>query len=217
MKHILFILFIALCPLTAFSQQAQVQKRSKTALLYPEFQEARIQQTFGKFVKAKANIFLKDGSLVYLDEKTGKAMRAYTKNIVGVYFNDTTHFMKVDSVMALVVAQKGYNYLLRNTHVNMTLYKAETDGGTNMDNFYMPDFDIFLNLDSQKRDDEQGIPLSDTYYFNIKGRVIPANESVFKTYVEKDQMQAFKTLMTNRFWSWRDEESLKMLLDFLPQ
>lgn len=217
MKHILFVLFFALCPLGLLAQQAQVQKRSKTVLLYPEFQDARIQQTFGKYVKAKANIFLKDGSLVYIDEKTGKVMRAYTKNIVGVYFNDTTHFMKVDSVMALVVAQKGYNYLLRNTHVNMTLYKAETEGGTNMDYFDMPDFDIFLNLDTQKRDDEQGIPLSDTFYFNIKGRVIPANESVFKTYVEKEQMQAFKTLMANRFWSWRDENSLKMLLDFLPQ
>ena len=34
--------------------------------------------------------------------------------------------------------------------------------------------------------------------------------------MDPGQKQAFKVLMGNRFWSWKDEESLKMLLDFLP-
>ena len=74
-----------------------------------------------------------------------------------------------------------------------------------------------MSLDTQKRDDEGGIPLTDTYYFNIKGIIIPANESQFKKFIGKDQQQAFKVLKENRFWSWKDPESLKMLLDFLPE
>lgn len=144
-------------------------------------------------------------------------MRAYVSNIIGVNFGDSVRYLKVDSVMARVVAEKNYNYLLCNTHVNMSLYREETDGTRGMDFFDMPDSGVFLNLDSQKRNDDNGIPLTDTYYFSIKGTIIKANESEFKKFVSKDQMQAFKVLKENRFWSWKDAESLKMLLDFLPQ
>ena len=219
MKHLVLTFSMLLMPLMGLAQQVQIEKRSQTALLYPTFQEAKILQTFGRSVKAKANIFLKDGSLVYLDEKTNKVMRAYVKNIVGVEFGDTAKYMKVDSVMARVVAQKGYNRLLCCTHVNMPLYREETTGGKGMDNFTveLPGSETFLNLDTHTRDDEGGIPLTDTYYFYINGFVIPANESSFKKFVGKDQMQAFKVLKENRFWSWNDPESLKMLLDFLPE
>lgn len=218
MKQQFVILLLALLSaLPASAQQALVMKRSQTPLLYPEFREAKILQPFGRFVTAKANIFLKDGSLVYLDDKTGKVMRAYVSNIIGVNFGDSVRYLKVDSVMARVVAEKNYNYLLCNTHVNMSLYREETDGTRGMDFFDMPDNGVFLNLDSQKRNDDNGIPLTDTYYFSIKGTVIKANESEFKKFVSKDQMQAFKVLKENRFWSWKDAESLKMLLDFLPQ
>lgn len=219
MKRMLILWALITLPFVAFAQQAQVEKRSQTPLLYPSFQEAKILQTFGRSIKAKANIFLKDGSLVYLDEKTNKVMRAYVKNIIGVEFGDTAKYMKVDSVMARVVAQKGYNFLLCCTHVNMPLYREETTGGKGMDyfNVELPGSETFLNLDTQKRDDEGGIPLTDTYYFNIKGTIIRANESQFKRFVGKDQMQAFKVLKENRFWSWKDPESLKMLLDFLPE
>lgn len=216
MKHLLLSLLILLFSTSLHAQYAQVEKRSQTPLLFSEFKDAKVLQPFGRFVKAKANIFLKDGSLVYIDEKTGKVMRAYVKNIIGVVFEDSIRFMKVDSVMARVVAQKGDNFLLRNTHVNMPLYREETDGGKGMDYFDIADTSVFLNLDTQKRNDEGGIPLADTYYFNIRGTIIKANETQFKHFVSKDQMQAFKVLKENRFWSWRDEESLKMLFDFLP-
>ena len=216
-QQFVILLLTLLSALPASAQQALVMKRSQTPLLYPEFREAKILQPFGRIVTAKANIFLKDGSLVYLDDKTGKVMRAYVSNIIGVNFGDSVRYLKVDSVMARVVAEKNYNYLLCNTHVNMSLYREETDGTRGMDFFDMPDSGVFLNLDSQKRNDDNGIPLTDTYYFSIKGTVIKANESEFKKFVSKDQMQAFKVLKENRFWSWKDAESLKMLLDFLPQ
>lgn len=217
MKHLIITLLCLFFCVGIQAQQVQEEQRSQTSVLFPTFKDAKIMQPFGRYVKAKANIFLKDGSLVYIDEKTNKVMRAYVKNITGVVFEDSIRFMKVDSVMGRVVAQKGDNYLLRVTHVNMPLYREETDGGKGMDNFDMPDSNIFLNLDTQKRNDESGIPLINTYYFNIKGIVIKANETQFKGFVGKDQMQAFKVLKENRFWSWKDEKSLKMLLDFLPE
>lgn len=210
MKRIILLLF-ALCfvCLGAMAQQLQQERRVKSLYLYPEFKEATVLQTFGRKLKAKANIFLEDGSLVYVDEKDGKTKRAYVDNILGVVFDDTVHYMKVDSVMARVVAQKGYNYLLCNTHVDMKRLSDENETNQTLE--------MAGIINRAKRDDEQGYPLTDTYYFQIGTEVIKANESKFKHFVSKDQQQAFKVLMANRFWSWRDPESLKMLLDFLPQ
>ena len=199
------------------AQQQKTVQRSSIPLAFPEFMDAKVLQPFGRSVKARANIFLKNSALLFVQD--GQVMQANIDRVLGVEF-DSIKYMKVSSEqMGRVVAQKGYNRLLCCTHVNMPLYREETTGGKGMDNFTveLPGSETFLNLDTQKRDDEGGIPLTDTYYFYINGFVIPANESSFKKFVGKDQMQAFKVLKENRFWSWNDPESLKMLLDFLPE
>ena len=122
-------------------------------------------------------------------------MRAYLNNVVGVTFDDTIRYMRVDSIMARVVAQHGYNILLRHTYVDKKRLQDERVRDLN--------FEMTGIIDLEKRDDEQGYPLMDRYYFIIRGETIPANES--------------SVLMANRFWSWKDPESLKMLFDFLPK
>lgn len=211
----LLIMLLLCCAMPASAQQNQQLKRSKTVFLYPEFQDAKIRQSFGRFVKAKANIFLKDASLCYMQD--GKVIKAYTKGILGVDFSDTVRYMKVDSAMARVVAQKGYNYLLRVTSVNMKRYRDETTGGSELPFFEMSDFNVFLQMDGQQREEDTGLPLQDKYYFSVKGTIVPANESDVKKIITSDQKKSFKQMMDNRWWSWNDEESLKMLFDILPQ
>ena len=213
----LAIILIALLALgyTARAQQVQELRRSRSIFLFPEFQDAKIKQSFGRYAKAKANIYLKDGSLMYMEGD--KIMRAYTKNIFGVTFGDTLEFVKVDSVMARVVARDGYNALLCLTTVNMARYREEESGGSDLDYFQLENFNVFMTLNEDRRDDDLGIPLQDKYFFSAKGFVFPANETAFKKAISKEQQQPFKVLMENRFWSWKDPESLKMLLDFLPK
>ena len=59
----LAIILIALLALghTARAQQVQELRRSRSIFLFPEFQDAKIKQSFGRYAKAKANIYLKDG------------------------------------------------------------------------------------------------------------------------------------------------------------
>lgn len=197
------------------AQQNQQQRRSRSIFAFPEFRVGNVRQSFGRIAKDTVNIYLKDASLVY--KKDGKIMRAYVKGIYGVDFGDSLHYVKVDSAMARVVAQKGYNYLLCKTTVNMAKFREEESGGTGLDFFEMSDFKYFAELNQDKRDEDIGLPLQDRYYFSVKGMIIRANENEFKKMIGKDQKQAFKVLMANRFWSWKDPESLKMLLDFLPE
>lgn len=209
---LLFTLLLA-CTSTVSAQLSQQVKRSRSVFLYPEFQDAKIRQSFGRKVEAKANIYLKDASLVYMEN--GKIMRAFTKGIFGVTFGDSVEFVKVDSVMARVVAKKDYNYLLCKTTVNMTRYREEESGGAGMDFFEMSDFNVFMNMNEDKRDDDLGIPLMDKYYFSIQGTIIPANKSDFKPFVRKGKQADFKELMKDRFWSWKDPKSLVQLLEYL--
>lgn len=198
----------------ARAQQNQILRRSKSIFLLPEFSPAQIRQSFGRIAVDTVNIYLKDATLVY--KKNGKIMRAYLNNIYGVKFNDSLNYMRVDSALARIVAQKGYNYLLCKTSVDMKRYREEESGGTGMDHFEVEGLNYFEELNQDRRDSDIGLPLQDKYYFSIKGQIIPATEAEFKKVIGDDQKQAFKVLKENRFWSWRDPESLKMLLDFLP-
>ena len=141
-------------------------------------------------------------------------------HILGVRF-DSVEYKRVGEQMGVVVAQRGYNFLVRVTTIDKKKYQEETRGGENL-----PFFEIlpeqgggfFMELDREPlREYEQGIPLKNTYYFLARGVEIPAVESKFKKHVRPEMKRAFKTLMEDRFWSWRDEKSLTQLLMYLPE
>ncbi|MBQ5370681.1 MAG: hypothetical protein IIU50_03885, partial [Bacteroidaceae bacterium] len=71
--------------------------------------------------------------------------------------------------------------------------------------------------ESQTREYDKGFPLQDKYYFSIKGEIIPANESKFKKFVKPEMKEAFKRLMNDHLWSWKDPASLAQLFVFLPK
>ena len=112
MRRSFIVTIILLCGFISptLAQQQQELLRSTSPFYFEEFKDAKVLQPFGRFIKAKGNIFYKDGSFLYMEN--GKAMGADTKNILGVVI-DSVEFKKVDDVqMGRVVAQQGYNYLL---------------------------------------------------------------------------------------------------------
>ena len=142
---------------------------------------------------------------------------AYVQNVLGVEF-DSVKYMKLrdSNQMGLVVAQKGYNYLLCVTTIDDKKLKDETEGGTNLPFFEITDAGAFFEIDGQAFTFKQGYPLKDKYYFSIKGELIPANETAFKKYVRPEMKKAFKNLMADHFWSWKDAKSLTQLFTYLP-
>jgi len=216
-KRFIFILTISMGFFTqGMAQQFQELKRSTSPFYFQEFKDAKVMQPFGRYVKTKGNIFYKDGSFLYLEN--GKPMRADTKNILGVEF-DSIVFKKIDETqMGRVIASKGYNYLLCVRTINMKKYSAEVNGEENHPYLDLNEMGMFLEIDgeSQSREYDKGFPLQDKYYFLIKGEIIPANESKFKKYVKPEMKKAFKRLMNDHLWSWKDPASLAQLFVFLP-
>lgn len=218
MKRLLTIFALCALGLSAVAQQATVLQRSKTIFQFDEFQVGRVLQPFGRYVNDTLNILLKDASLCF--RRGDKIYAADVSHILGVRF-DSVEYKRVGEQMGVVVARQGYNFLVRVTTIDMKRYKEENGGGTNPAYFELftgSGVGYFLDLDREPlREYEQGIPLKNTYYFLARGVEIPAVESKFKKHVRPEMKRAFKTLMADRFWSWRDEKSLTQLLMYLPE
>ena len=55
---IIFLFMALTVAVQTFAQQQQEHRRSTETFVFPEFQEAKVLQTFGRSVRAKVNIFL---------------------------------------------------------------------------------------------------------------------------------------------------------------
>lgn len=212
----LFTLLLLL-PHAMLAQQSRKQERSATPFANAEFKRAKILQPFGKFVWAEANILLKDASLCFIENDTIK--KAYVDKIIAVQFDSATYRKVENKQMGLVVAEKGYNCLIRVRTIDMKQYTEEHDGTQNAG--YL-EFDGIGRMQNEFIDLhneaflEKGYPVKDKYYFIVKGKCVVANESHVEREISKQHMDEFKKLMRDQWWSWRDEESLKKLLEFLP-
>lgn len=207
-------LYIIMCP--AWGQQQKVDLRSDSPFAFKEFREAKVLQPFGRFTRATANILLKTGMLCYIDGD--KIMQADASRLLGVTFGDSIRYVRLDThQMARVVAQKGYNSLLRLTTIDLKKLKAETEGGDNLPFLEITDAGAFVELNGEGFEYGKGLPLKEEFFFSICGTIIPANQTRFKTFVLPERKTDFKALMNDHFWSWGDEASLTRLLDFLPQ
>lgn len=199
-------------PLAA--QQNQMQQRSNTIFAYPKFQKAKILQPFGRYVTADANILLKNASLCYMEGDT--VMQANVANILGVEFNDSVRYRKVEGVaMGRVIAEKNWRTLVVVTTIDMEKYREETVGGDNLPFFEMSDLNVFLEIDGDSREEAKGYPLEERYYFLIDGVAVRATEKNIKKYVKPEMKAAFKNLMHDKFWSWNDAKSLAVLLAYI--
>lgn len=220
MKYLRFTLLAWLVTVMLWPAAAQQQvetRRTKSVFANPEFVEAKVLQPFGRSVKAKANILLKNSTLCFMRGDT--ILEAYVANVLGVEF-DSIHYMKVnDKQMARVVAEKDYCYLLCVTTINMSQVARECAGSENVlsdigDGQLAARFAEAMSTDYSMKN---GFPLQDKYYFNIRGQIIPANQTAFKPFVKPEMKNAFKRLMNDKWWSWKDPASLAQLFTYIKE
>lgn len=223
MKKRFFLLLgsLLMTCVSSFAQQVQEDLRTDRQLVFPTFREAKVLQTFNRSIKVKGNIMYKNAALCFVDEKDGKVRQAFTDNILGVEF-DSLRYVKVDATaMGQIMAERGYNRLLAVTTIDMKRYKEITTGNTDLP-FVSLDMggmgmDQFIDLSGSEQQANKGYPLRRDYYFYLKGRIIPAKERLIKKEVTPEMKVAFKNLMADRWWSWKDEKSLTKLLMYFPE
>ena len=212
-KTILFLFALVWVSGATMAQQAQVERRSKIPFAYKDFKDGNIELAFGKDKIYKANIFLKDASLLYKNDTT--VMKANLFGVISVDFGDAL-YRKTGDRMGKVIEQKGEVFLTVVTTIDTDRMREDARSGRNSTFLDLPEFNLFIdtNADYWAEGEGSSWPLKDEYFFVVKGEAIPAAEKIVKKSIRADKRNDFKELMKNRKWSWKDANSLKVLVDY---
>ena len=212
-KTILFLSALLWVSGATMAQQAQVERRSKIPFAYKDFKDGNIELAFGKDKIYKANIFLKDASLLYKNDTT--VMKANLFGVISVDFGDAL-YRKTGDRMGKVIEQKGEVFLTVVTTIDTDRMREDARSGRNSTFLDLPEFNLFIdtNADYWAEGEGSSWPLKDEYFFVVKGQAIPAAEKIVKKSIRADKRNDFKELMKNRKWSWKDANSLKVLVDY---
>lgn len=212
-KTILFLFALLWVSGVTMAQQAQVERRSKIPFAYKDFKDGNIELAFGKDKIYKANIFLKDASLLYKNDTT--VMKANLFGVISVDFGDAL-YRKTGDRMGKVIEQKGEVFLTVVTTIDTDRMREDARSGRNSTFLDLPEFNLFIdtNADYWAEGEGSSWPLKDEYFFVVKGEAIPAAEKIVKKSIRADKRNDFKELMKNRKWSWKDANSLKVLVDY---
>lgn len=212
-KTILFLFALLWVSGATMAQQAQVERRSKIPFAYKDFKDGNIELAFGKDKIYKANIFLKDASLLYKNDTT--VMKANLFGVISVDFGDAL-YRKTGDRMGKVIEQKGEVFLTVVTTIDTDRMREDARSGRNSTFLDLPEFNLFIdtNADYWAEGEGSSWPLKDEYFFVVKGEAIPAAEKIVKKSIRADKRNDFKELMKNRKWSWKDANSLKVLVDY---
>ena len=212
-KTILFLFALLWVSGATMAQQAQVERRSKIPFAYKDFKDGNIEFAFGKDKIYKANIFLKDASLLYKNDTT--VMKANLFGVISVDFGDAL-YRKTGDRMGKVIGQKGEVFLTVVTTIDTDRMREDARSGRNSTFLDLPEFNLFIdtNADYWAEGEGSSWPLKDEYFFVVKGEAIPAAEKIVKKSIRADKRNDFKELMKNRKWSWKDANSLKVLVDY---
>lgn len=217
----LFMLLSSFLSLPLLGQQVQEEETTPIPYAFPQYRKATVTMMFGSKKEVMGNIYL-DGSKFYF-LKDSIAIEAGLSNISRVAFGDTL-YMPVDTSLARIVATKDNKMLICIRTIDKYKMKGSNDGihgadkrGEGMAFFQLDMFSSmgFIELNPDNVDKSRLFPLKREYYFILDGEIIPAKERpVMKRYT-KTQRKVLKGMTENRFWSWKDEQSLVQLLDLL--
>ena len=212
-KTILFLFALLWVSGATMAQQAQVERRSKIPFAYKGFKDGNIEFAFGKDKIYKANIFMKDASLLYKNDTT--VMKANLFGVISVDFGDAL-YRKTGDRMGKVIEQKGEVFLTVVTTIDTDRMREDARSGRNSTFLDLPEFNLFIdtNADYWAEGEGSSWPLKDEYFFVVKGEAIPAAEKIVKKSIRADKRNDFKELMKNRKWSWKYANSLKVLVDY---
>lgn len=218
-KTLSSFLLLSSLSFSAKAQQAQVEERTKIPFEYPSYRDATITMMFGSKKQVKGNIYL-DGSKFYFLQDN-QPIEANLYNINRIQFGDTL-YMPVDTVAARIVAQKGNNMLVCIKTIDVKKMKGRSDGddkrGEGMAYFQLDmlsnmGFMELNNMEEEKK--AMTFPLKKEYYYFLNGQKVPAKEAPIMKRYDKAQRKSLRVITENRQWSWKDENSLKQLLEFL--
>lgn len=188
--------------------QSDAGMSTKTTV-YKDFQPAIIVLSNGKSITEKqANIFLKNGSLLYKHNKS--IMQANMENVSSVRFSDRS-YLRIDTLLAYVVDTLKTNKLLCATLIDMESYANQIVNDRQITNLELGGHVNISSIDNYLSDDIK-YPLVNYFFFEIDGKVIKAHERTLKKALPKAKQRMFNAIIQSPEFHWGEVESLTRIL-----
>lgn len=233
MKKILsiFLLLASIQLIFAQEQDALPYEPMDTwPYLYERFEPGNVRTTQGTlFPYAALNICIADGTLHYIEK--GKIMQADMGHVFTVMVGDKDVFVNAGGKMYQVLLENEDGSVLKRTSVDVEeLNRVDIGYGvssstasrtnTSLAGLGMETLDgvnmVNMTISSAESRKNTGkiLPLKETLYLNIDGRLVPANKREIQQVVDKNAAKAF--FKANKI-KWSKPESLALLLPFLKE
>ncbi len=201
--------------LTMFVMAALVstaQQRTTQATLYKQFKPSVITLKTGRTInQSHTNVFLKNGSLVYLNGEY--TMEANMETIAAVEFDDRK-FINIKNQLAYMVDSVGSNILYRIDLLDLNAYNQNLRNNINISNMGFESGAITTTSMDLNSEDDYKLPIFSHYYFFYNGEFVKVHERDISRVLPKDKdlKRKYRTIIGMDDFSWNSDNSLMKLL-----
>lgn len=213
MKRITLVITILLATLKVAAQEQEI---TTAITVFPNFQPATVYLTSGRKMEIPlANIFLKNGALLYMSGDDIK--EANMKTLLRAEFGDKV-YIRIDSMLAYQVDSIGDNALFRAKIIDIKAYKqsrANSANITNLDLSYLTDTSASLSYNTIEATDKSELqfPVESVYFFRLDDQFIRVHERTLKRTLPKEKRRVMESVMNMPGFSWTNEKYLMMILE----
>lgn len=181
--------------------------------VYETYQPARITLTTGNVIfKKQANIFLKNGRLLFKDGKHD--MEANMIQIKAVDFKDRS-YVRIDTILATVIDTVGTNRLLCTTTIDLEAFATQKINDRLITNIRMGDQ---VSATSMEAPDEDNVyPLVNRFYYEIDGKIVEVHERVLRRMLPKKERDRLEFYQQQPNFKWSDTKSLLQVLELFKK
>lgn len=199
------------------------EPNTKWPYIYEEFTDGTIYFANQTKSQAKFNIHLWGNVLHYVNTD-GKIYESKEKNVARIEIGGDA-YLPIEGKLVQIIANKGNNLVVKfvkgnfnalnqgNGAYGATTNSAATKSLSSLDlgGLNCPELGKML----QEKNDGAYIPLMTEYFFYIDGKRINADKKGVEDFIGADRKQELKDFIKANKIKWKNEDSLKLLLDFV--
>lgn len=210
-----FALVITILLLATLNMAAQEQPITSAITVYPDFRPATVILTSGRKTSIPlANIFLKNGALLYMSGDN--IMEADMSTLLRVEFEDR-NYIRIDSMLCYQVDTIGNDALFCVNVIDINAYKqsrANSANITNLDLTALTESSSTLSYNTIEATDKSELqfPVAPLYFYRLGDKFVRVHERHLKRALPKEKRQIMESVMNMPGFTWTDEKYLMMIL-----
>ena len=220
MKRTLSFILAVMCAIQVF---AQFEPNTRWPYLYENFTDGIIYFDGNKKTTAKLNIHLLGNKLHYVNTN-GRIYESSHKDVIRVEIGSDAYLYS-DRQMMKICTSKDKNVLLKLEYGNFDSMTAGSGAyGASLNSSAAVDLSSLdlggLNKPElgkllQEKNDGSSIPVSVKYYFVFDGVQVEASKKALDNYFGEAKESDWKAFLKANKIKWKNEDSLRKILDFI--